>query len=69
MRVDHMSEPGEAPDDATGRELAYHAGWMRTVLLFETLANDHFPDQEAFEAWIARQQSINLRRPSGHSKP
>ena len=64
MRVDHWSEPGDLPADATSRETAYHAGWMRTALLLETLANDHFPDQAAFEAWISRQQSINLRSPA-----
>lgn len=61
MRVDAFSEPGDLPDDATGREVSMYAGWTRTALLLETLAEDHFEDEAEFHAWIARQQSINLR--------
>lgn len=53
MQVDHFSEPGELPADATRREVAYHAGWMRTVLLLETVDLGE-PDESL---WAIAQQA------------
>lgn len=40
---------------------AWYAEVQRISLLFERLAEDHFPDQAAFDAWIQRQMSITLK--------
>lgn len=55
-----------APPDAEPPVEACCLGWyaeaQRALLLFETLAEDHFPDQQSFDEWVAKQQRINLRR-------
>ena len=35
--------------------VAWWAEAQRASLLLERLAEDHFPDQQTFDAWIARQ--------------
>ena len=62
MRIDGMGEVGDCPEDATTREMAYYGSALRALVLLEALADDHFPDEAAFHAWIQRQQRINLRR-------
>lgn len=54
--------PSPPSDTDSGSVWAWYAEFQRAALLLETLAEDHFPDQAAFEAWIQRQQEINLRR-------
>ena len=49
--------------DAVEREReAYNADYQRAALLLERLAEDHFPDQQTFDAWIAHQMQQALRR-------
>lgn len=57
-----MFAPKPPADDAPGEVLAWYGEYQRAALLLETLAEDHFPDQASFEAWIQRQNEINLGR-------
>lgn len=41
--------------------IAWWAEAQRAMLLLETLAEDHFATQEAFDKWIQDQQRKNLR--------
>jgi hypothetical protein len=38
--------------------LAWYAEAQRAALLLALLAEDHFPDQATFDAWINRQMQI-----------
>lgn len=41
---------------------AWYAEAQRAALLLESLAEDHFPSQAAFDDWLERQAAMALRR-------
>lgn len=43
--------------------LAWSIEVDRVALLLESLAEDHFPDQESFDRWMNEQMRITLRPP------
>lgn len=43
--------------------IAWYAEVQRVSLLLERLAEDHFPDQASFDAWVQRQMHITLGGP------
>ena len=55
-------------DTADSGECPHCIAWKceadRAALLLELLAEDHFPDQAAFDEWMDRQMSIALREPT-----
>jgi hypothetical protein len=55
-----------APPDSPLEEKDCCIGWQaeaqRALLLLETLAEDHFADQEAFDKWVQDQQRLVLGR-------
>lgn len=46
----------EAPDECPSC-IAWYAEYQRVALLFERLAEDRFPDQATFDAWMEKQMT------------
>lgn len=53
-------DPGD-PDTTCPSCIAWSAEVQRVSLLLERLAEDHFPDQEAFDRWMSTQMTQVFR--------
>jgi len=56
--------PLAPPDGAPTEVLAWYCEYVRTCLLLELLAEDVFTDQDAFDAWVARQMRLVTANPT-----
>lgn len=59
MRIYRDAPEPEVPEKLCC--LGWYGEAQRAMLLLETLAEDHFADQDAFDKWIHDQQEKNLR--------
>jgi len=54
--------PLRPADDASTDAIAWWAEYERACYLLESLAEDVFTDQQAFDVWISRQMALALRK-------